>query len=78
MPHHAKVSEHTAKVLHLVEGAQIPHGTWVGGDSWCGSMITAVEAMKRNGVCLTWIIKQDNADFPMKALHAVLNARFGD
>lgn len=49
----------------------------MGDDSWFGSVMTAVEVMKRCGVHSTWIIKQNQQWFPMKALKAVMNARFG-
>jgi len=39
-----------------VEEAKIPHGSWVVGDSWFGSVMMEVEMMKRRGVHLTWII----------------------
>jgi len=41
----------------LVEGAKIPKGGWVGGDSWFGSTSTAVEVMNKFGVNSTWIKK---------------------
>ena len=61
-----------------MEGANSPQGGWVGGNSWFGSVMTALEVMKRKGVHSTWIIKQNTAYFPLKALHAVLKARLGD
>ena len=48
----------------------------MGGDSWFGSVMTAVEVMKRCGVHSTWIIKQNQQWFPMRALSAVMKARF--
>jgi hypothetical protein len=38
---------HTAEKLRLIESAKLPVGGWVGGDSWFGSMTTAVEVMRR-------------------------------
>jgi len=77
LPHRSAIMTHTAEVLRLVTNAKIPEGGWVGGDSWFGSIMTAVEVMKRCGVHSTWIIKQNQQWFPMKALKAVMNARFG-
>jgi hypothetical protein len=62
----------------LVEKAQIPKGGWVGGDSWFGSISTAVEVMARFGVHSMWIIKQNQQWFPMKPLYSVLKAHFKD
>jgi hypothetical protein len=76
MPDSSDIQAHTAEVLRLVTNAQIPEGGWVGGDSWFGSVMTAVEVMKRCGVHSTWIIKQNQQWFPMKALNAVMKARF--
>jgi hypothetical protein len=67
MPDKSDITAHTAEVLRLVESAKLPVGGWVGGDSWFGSTTTAVEVMRR---FQTW--------FPMKALFAVLKARFKD
>ncbi len=72
------ITAHTAEVLRLVEGAKIPKGGWVGGDSWFGLTPTAVEVMSRFGVNSTWIIKQNQHWFPMKPLFAVLKARHKD
>ena len=46
MPDSSDIQAHTAEVLRLVTNAQIPEGGWVGGDSWFGSVMTAVEVMK--------------------------------
>ncbi len=78
MPDKSDITAHTAEVLRLIENAQLPPGGWVGGDSWFGSTTTAVEVMKRFRVNSTWIIKQNQAWFPMKALYAILKARFKD
>jgi hypothetical protein len=45
LPDKSTVPAHTAEVLHLVEGANIPEGGWVGGDSWFGSVTTAIEVI---------------------------------
>jgi len=78
LPDQSDITAHTAEVLRLVEGAKIPKGGWVGGDSWFGSTATAVEVMNRFGVNSTWIIKQNQHWFPMKPLFAVLKARHKD
>jgi len=73
----SEIMVHTAEVLRLVTNATIPEGGWVWGDSWFGSVMTAVEVMKQCGVHSTWIIKQNQQWFPMKALKAVMDVRFG-
>jgi hypothetical protein len=73
-----KIGTHTAEVLRQVEGAKVPRGGWVGGDAWFGSVMTAVEVFVRLGVYSTFILKNNNALFPNRALLAVLVARFGD
>jgi len=78
LPDNSEITAHTAEVLRLVDGAKIPKGGWVGGDSWFGSVSTAVEVMTKFGVNSTWIIKQNQHWFPMKPLFAVLKARFKD
>ena len=78
LPDKSDITAHTAEVLRLVEGAKITAGGWVGGDSWFGSVATAVEVMKRFSVHSSWIIKQNQSWFPMKALYAVLKARHKD
>jgi hypothetical protein len=78
LPDGSEIGAHTAEVLRLVEGAQIPEGGWVGGDSWFGSIATAVEVMNRFSAHSSWIIKQNQNWFPMKALFAVLKARHKD
>jgi hypothetical protein len=50
----------------------------VGGDSWFGSALSAVEVRVRFNVYSTWVIKQNTDFFPMQALHSVLTARYGD
>jgi hypothetical protein len=76
MPDSSDIQAHTAEVLLLVTNAQIPEGSWVGGDSWVGSVMTAVEVVKRCDVHSTWIIKKNQKWFPMKELNAVMKARF--
>jgi hypothetical protein len=78
LPDGSEITAHTAEVLRLVEGAQIPKFCWVGGDSWFGSTTTAVEVMSRFGVHLSWIIKQNQQWFPMKPLFAILKAHYKD
>jgi hypothetical protein len=78
LPDGSDITAHTAEVLRLVEGANIPPSGWVGGDSWFGSTATAVEVMNKFGVHSSWIIKQNQQWFPMKPLYAVLKARFKD
>lgn len=69
-----KINVHTAEVLRQVVGANITPGGWMGGDSWFGSVSSAVEVKCRLNVNSTWIIKQNNQFFPLKALHAILTA----
>jgi hypothetical protein len=61
----------------LVEGADIPQGGWVGGDSWFGSAMSAVEVGIQFGLNSSWIIEQNQQWYPMKPLFALLQARFG-
>jgi len=56
----------------------LPIAGWVGGDSWFGSTTTAIEVIRRFSVHSTWIVKQNQSWFPMKALYAVLKAQFKD
>ena len=58
--------------------AGLTEGSWVGGDSWFGSVLTAVEVMRRFGVHSTWTIKQNSHLYPEAPLHAILKARFDD
>ena len=66
LPDGSDITAHTAEVLCLVEGANIPEGGWVGGDSWFGLTASAVEVMSKFGVHSSWIIKQNQQWFPMK------------
>ncbi len=50
LPNKSPILAHTAEVLRLVEGADIPQGGWVGGDSWFGSVMSAVEVGIQFGV----------------------------
>jgi hypothetical protein len=77
LPGSPVITAHTAEVLRQVDGAQVPEGGWVGGDAWFGSMMSVVETYKRKKVHSTFIIKNNQAFFPMRPLHAVLTARFG-
>jgi hypothetical protein len=54
LPNEAEMLAHTAEVLRQVEGADVASGGWVGGDAWFGSVMTAVEVMKRMEVDSTW------------------------
>jgi len=45
LPDKSTIPAHTAEVLRLVEGANIPEVGWVGGDSWFGSVTTAIEVI---------------------------------
>jgi hypothetical protein len=63
LPDGSDITAHTAEVLCLVEGANIPEGGWVGGDSWFGSSATAVEVMSKFGVHSSWIINKINSGF---------------
>jgi hypothetical protein len=74
MPNASDILTHTTDVVRLVERANIPKQGWVGGDSWFGSVSTAVEVMNKFGVHSTWIIKQYQQWSPMKSLFAVLKA----
>ena len=78
LPGNPQVKAHTAEVLRQVKGAGIQKGGWVGGDAWFGSVMTLVEVMKQFEVYSTWIIKNNTEFFPMKVLHSILKARFGD
>lgn len=78
LPDNSKITAHTAEVLRQVQGANVVEGGWVGGDSWFGSVATAIEVRRRLNVHSTWIIKQNHKLFPKQALSAVLKARHGD
>jgi hypothetical protein len=78
MPEKSEVTAHTVEVLRLIENAKLPIAGWVGGDSWFGSTTTAIEVIRRFSVHSTWIVKQNQSWFPMKALYAVLKAQFKD
>ncbi len=78
LPNNSCITAHAAEVLRQVEGAQLPPGGWAGGDSWFGSVLSAVEVMTRFKVHSTWVIKQNSDFFPMAAIHSVLTARCGD
>ena len=47
MPNGEIIGAHTAEMLRQVEGAGIPCGGWLGGDSWFGSLVTAVEVKQK-------------------------------
>ena len=68
------ITAHAAEVLHQVEGAKLTCGGWVGGDSWFGSVLSAVEVMTQFGVHSMWVIKQNSDFFLMMAIHSVLKA----
>ena len=70
------IGSHTAEVLRQVEGAGLEEGAWVGGDAWFGSVTTAVEVYSRFKVHSTFIIKNNDDFYPMRALLAVLKARY--
>jgi len=78
LPDKSKITAHAAEVLRQVEGAGLAAGGWVGGDSWFGSILTAVEVKRRFNVHSTWIIKQNSQLYPKKVLHAILKARHGE
>ncbi|KAG7355118.1 hypothetical protein IV203_004474 [Nitzschia inconspicua] len=78
LPGHPVMPVHTAEVLRQVEESGVIPGGWVGGDAWFGSVATSVEVFKRFSVNSTFIVKNNQDFFPMKALHAVLTARHGD
>jgi hypothetical protein len=76
-PDGAEISAHTAEVIRLVSKSGLPDlGGWAGGESWFGSVITAVEVRKRFGIHSTWIIKKNQHCFPMRPLLAIHKARF--
>jgi hypothetical protein len=77
IPNGMEIPAHAAEVLRQIKGAHIVDGGWMGGDARFGSMVTDLEAKKHLNVDSTWIIKGNNAFYPMGALHAVLKARFG-
>jgi hypothetical protein len=78
LPNGAFVPAHTAEVLRQVEGAGVSKGGWVGGDSWFGSFLSAVEVKVRFDIHSTWVIKQNHDIFPTVAIHSVLSARHGN
>jgi hypothetical protein len=46
LPNSPDMQAHTAKVLPQMEGASVRRGGWVGGDTWFGSVMTAVEVKR--------------------------------
>ncbi|KAG7344005.1 hypothetical protein IV203_022013 [Nitzschia inconspicua] len=78
LPGNPVMPAHTAEVLRQVEASGVIPGGWVGGDAWFGSVATSVEVFKRFSVHSTFIVKNNQDFFPMKALRAVLDARHGD
>jgi hypothetical protein len=77
LPGDVFISAHAAEVLRQVEGAKLPVGGWVGGDSWFGSILSAVEVYLHFGVHSTWVIKQNYDYFPVGAMKSILKARYG-
>jgi hypothetical protein len=69
--------QHTAEVIHQIEGDRVVAVGWVGGDAWFGSTVTVIEAKKRLNIESTWSIKGNHSFYPMVALHMVMKARFG-
>ncbi len=58
---------------------KIPHGGWVGGDSWFGSvLLLAVEVIVNFIVYSSWVIKQNTDIFSMQALHSILTEKYDD
>jgi hypothetical protein len=78
LPNGAFVPAHTAEVLRQVEGAGVSKGDWVGGGSWFGSVLSAVEVKVRFDIHSTWVIKQNHDFFPTVAIHSVLSAWHGN
>lgn len=76
-PDGSDIAAHTAEVLRLVEGANIPKGGWVGSYSGFGSTMTAVEVMSKFGVHSSWTIKQNQQCFSMKPF-VILKAHYKD
>jgi len=81
---------HTAEVLRQVTSCGLQSGCWTGGDSWFGSVQTALalklEEVNYNNedgsvtrrpldVESSWVIKNNTRLFPRGPLHAVLRAR---
>ena len=80
MPDRAPLSSSTAEVLRQVEGVNPGKGdsSWVGGDAWFGSVLTAVEVKVYHDVHSTWIVKNNTKWFPKKVILAILKARHGE
>jgi hypothetical protein len=47
------------------------------GDAWFDSVTMAVEVKKWSNVESTWIIKSNHSFYPMEALYAIMNGKFG-
>jgi hypothetical protein len=78
MPNGMEIPAHAAEVLRKIkEQTSLKGAGWAGGDTWFGSMVTALEAKKCLNVDSTWIIKDNHAFYLMGALHAVIKAQFG-
>jgi len=78
LPNGAFVPAHIAEVLRQVEGAGVPKGGWIGGDSWFESILSAVGVKVRFDIHSTWVIQQNHDFFPTVAIHSVLSARHGN
>jgi hypothetical protein len=57
LPNGAAIGASTAEVLRIIEGLDLKEGGWIGGDTWFGSIMTAVEVAIHFKVKSTWIIK---------------------
>ena len=78
LPDGSMVLVHTAEVLRQAQGAKVEKDGWVGGDAWFGSVATSVELRKRLGLHSTFVVKNNTNFFPMRVLHRILQARYGE
>jgi hypothetical protein len=75
LPLGENISYATAETLRQVEESKVVPGGWACGDAWFGSVEACVELKKRFNVFSTFIIKQNVKYYPMKILHALMQAR---
>ena len=59
VPGQQTIPSHTVEVMHQVDRDNAPPNGWVGGDTWFGSVGTAIEVCKKFNVHSTFVIKNN-------------------
>ena len=78
LPRKEPIMGHVAETLRLCNSANVAEGGWVGGDAWFGSIPCVVELMKKKGIFLTFIIKQNVQYCPLQVIQRIMRARNKD